>query len=556
MGMDKSGTQDLSANSTWIKLTGFTVRAGYPATNIVDSELVIDVNATGDISFRGTFSFAYGTQQFRVVLNGTTVLGSPANTGVTGTILGQSLSAGDTLELQAFASETWIDTVNAGATDTFLVFDQTSQEYEIEAEQEIGWDIEAAANITADIGADQQIGWDIEAAANMQYDIEAEQTIGWDIEADLYLGQFYDIEASRNIGWNIEAEFLHIHKPEPPQTSWEDITATVHTVDGRGVDVIPCSIMSAITWGREQREVSVCDIDVMTEGDPELLEDLRPWVHWVTVWHGERPVWTGPIQSIRIGRVTTKIAARDPSTFMWRTRVPVTRTWADTDPTGIAASVLASMNDLHHIDATPIVLPGITESFTYHADADSRMVHQLMDDLTKLGLEWTVVAGRFILGAFSEAPVAELAECDFLVDIDRLRDGSGTFNDVRIQGQNWAQTARAPLAGLNLQTLVSLDDVFGVSNIQKAARLYAQEVAAIRDVLVVPSGASLHPEADVRLDDLVPGKVFKVSANGIANLMKVDQVQVSATPGTFDTQVTLVAVQGQGELAELVQGGG
>src|SRR5690606_32292571 len=123
MGMDKSGTQNLSANNTWIKLTGFTVRAGYPATNIVDSELVIDVNATGDISFRGTFSLTSGTQQFRVVLNGTTVLGSPANTGVTGTILGQSLSAGDTLELQAFASASFADTVSAGAANTFLVFD-------------------------------------------------------------------------------------------------------------------------------------------------------------------------------------------------------------------------------------------------------------------------------------------------------------------------------------------------------------------------------------------------------------------------------------------------
>lgn len=556
MGMDKSGNQTLALN-TWVKLLTWTVRTGYGSTVITNNTLVIDANSIGNIRFRGSFtSTGLGTQQFRVVKNGVTVLGSAANTNTTTTINAQALNNGDTLELQGFATTNSWNTVAGGAANTFLEYNQTSSEQSIGATPNIGWAVAATMALTSSMAASPSIGWNVAASAALQRVMGATPVIGWNVVADAYVGQFYDIGATPVIGWDVEAEFLHIRKPEPPQTSWELITATVHTVDGRGLGVIPCSVMSGITWGRESREVSGCDIDMMTEGDPELLEDLRPWVHWVTVWHGERPVWTGPIQSVRIGRVTSKITARDPSTFMWRTRVPVTRTWADTDPTGIAASMLASMNDLHHIDAVPIVLPGITESFTYSATADSRMIHQAMDDLVKLGLEWTVVAGRFVLGAFSEDPVAELAECDFLVDIDRLRDGSGTFNDVRIQGQNWAQTARAPLAGLNLQTLVSLDDVFGVSNIQKAARLYAQEVAAIRDVLVVPSGASLHPEAQITLDDLVPGKVFKVSANGIANLMKVDQMQVSASPGTFDMQVTLVAVQGHGELAELVQGGG
>lgn len=554
MGMDKSGSETVNAGA-WVKLTGFTVRSGFPATNIVNSTLVLDESGVGNIEFRVSVQLTGDTQQVRVVLNGTTVLGSAVNQGVVGTVPGVSVSAGDTLELQFYSDSGFTQRRTVTATSTYVAFTQTTQDHPAGAGPNIGWYTSSTVNLERAVQPDATtVGWNVQAGIGKEAEIATSRSMGWSTQADLYVGQKYDVAANPTIGWAVSADIEVLRKAQPPEVLWEDTAVSIHTADGRLLGTLLCDAMDGLVWGRERREVSGCEIGALTQADPELIEDIRPWVHWVTVWHGQAPVWSGPIQSATIGRTRTRIVAKDPATFMWRTRVPITYQWADTDPTRIAETVLGYMNELHGLTAAPIVLPAVTEAFTYSATSDSRMLHQMMDDLTKLGLEWTVVAGRFILGKFPSGPVASLAECDFLVEIERLRDGTATFNDVRVQGQNWAQTAVAPLAGLRLQTLVSLDDVFGVSNIQKAARLYAEETSAIRDVLVLPSSASLHPEADISLDDLIPGKNILVQAQGVSSVMTVDQVTVSVSVNSFDTQVTLVAVQDRGEVAELVGG--
>lgn len=551
MGMDKSGTQAISSN-VWTKLVTFTVRTGYPLTNISGDSLVLD-GGTGDVRFRGDFTSVGNTQQFRVTKNGSTVVGSVANTGVTTTVSAQTFVNGDTLSLEAF-TDTGFSARRTVASGGFLEFNQTTTNYDVDASRGVVWGRSAEIGVGGGISAtDRQTVWgrSAELSANASLPVSP-RTINWAIAADLYKGQNFDIAATRPISWGVSADLLHIQPAQNLNPDFDSISVSVHTADGRGVGDFGCRMIGGVTWGRERAEVSACQLTLATEGDPDLIEDLRPWVHWVTVWHGDRPMWSGPIQQVKIGRAVTTVSARDPSTFMWRTRAPVTKTWVDTDPTGVAEELLAAMLDLHRVAGVPLVLPNVTEAFTYHTDADSRMVNQLVDDLVKLGLQWTVVAGKFILGEFNRQPFAELAECDFLVEIERLRDGTATFNDVRVQGQNFAQTAIVPLANLHLQSLVSLDDVYGVSNIQKATQRYAQETAAIRDVLQVPGSASLHPDAPVTLTDLVPGRVLKVNAAGVSQLMHLDQVQFSITPDSYDTQVTLVAVQDKSELAELV----
>src|SRR5688572_596614 len=126
MGMDKSGTQTLPAG-VWTKLVSFTVRSGYPSTNITNNTLVMDTTGSGDLRFRGGFVSTAFTQQFRVVKNGTTVVGSAANTGVTTTIAGQSIVPGDTFELQGFASQGGgFSDVAGGAANTFLEYNQVT----------------------------------------------------------------------------------------------------------------------------------------------------------------------------------------------------------------------------------------------------------------------------------------------------------------------------------------------------------------------------------------------------------------------------------------------
>lgn len=320
---------------------------------------------------------------------------------------------------------------------------------------------------------------------------------------------------------------------------------TVHTVDGRRVADLPASSMISSLWSRELSEVSRCEL-VSTD---EAAVDIVPWHHWITAWDGDTAVWTGPVQRVQLGRTSAAITARDVSTFMWRTRTPFTKRWQGTEVARIAAELWASMLELHRVNAEPVVRDTIADAaFDVSADADKTMLNQMFDELVKLGLQWTVVAGRPILGTLPARPIATLGEADLVADIEVVRDGSNTYNDVKLQGQNFAAYALADLGGLRLQTLVSLDTVFGVSNVQNATDAYAAQVSQIRDALVVPAGASLRLDQPFGLDELVPGATMSVYARGLSALMRLEQVEVRRTPGTYDVAVTLSTIAPQTEL--------
>lgn len=324
--------------------------------------------------------------------------------------------------------------------------------------------------------------------------------------------------------------------------------ATIHTVDGRKIADLPSGVLPAMMWSREAEEVSRCEFTIHNQAQ-DIAEEIRPWYHWVTIWDAHVPVWTGPIQRVLIGTDLTQVSARDTSTFCWRTRTPVTKTWQDRDPSVIAVEMWEAMLSLHHVKAKPVIRSDASgDTFTYSAAVDARMMNQIMDDLTKIGLKWSVVAGTPVFGPMPVNPIAQLTERDFHTEIQLLRDGVGTFNDVRVQGKNYAATHIEELGGMNLQTLVSMDDMFGVSNIQKATAQYARQVSQIQNVLMVPGGASLDLDVDLTLDDLVPGNVFSVYARSVSNLMRLTSVEVSSSPGTYEVQVTLESIFDQAEL--------
>ena len=563
MGMDRTGaaTQTLpgQTGTDFTQLVGMAVRSGYGATVLASNRLVMDTTGTGTLRYNVVFAAAFaGGQNMRVVKNGTTVVDGPVSANAIRTSAAISIVPGDTLEVQAQTNlGGTFQNVSAGNT-TFLEYNQVTSTQPVDGAETEVWTASGALNAQEIIAGAVTEAWSRSGTLGLSGPIEGESEHDWGISGDLYLGEFQDLDAERPVGWDISGSILLVPKPTTLPSVFDvvDVSATIHTVDGRMVGDFPCKTITAFTWGREANEVSVCNFDVGTQSDPELVEAIRPWVHWTTIWHDGVAVWTGPIQSMKITSITSTISARDPATFMWRTRVPVSRTWVDTHTEDIAFDLWKAMLRLHRFNVTPVILSEVVQkSFTITAKAEQRMLNQLMDDLTKVGLVWTVVAGRPVLGQFSTQPVVTLEECDFMVELERRRDGSQTFNDVRVQGQNWAQTAKAELAGLNLQNLVSLDDVSGVSNIQKAALEYAQDSARIRDELVVPASASLHHAAPVSLDDLVPGKVYVVHSGTISQLMRLDQVSVSGSNSGIDVQVGLVALENPDEIAQLVSGG-
>jgi hypothetical protein len=561
MGMDRTGaaTQTLPNSTSYSQLTGMVARSGYGSTVITSDRLVIDANGTGTLRYNVAFTSTFGSgQNMRVVKNGTTVVDGPVVANTIRTSASISVSAGDTLELQAQANvgSGW-QTVGSGNT-TFLEYNQLTSTQQVNASRTRVWGISGTLGAQEVIGGTATESWGRLGTLSITGNISGTRTNNWGITGGIYKGAFLDLAGARPVNWGISGNILLVPKPTPLPSVFDvtEVSASVHTVDGRHIGDFPCRSISSFSWGREANEVSVCSFETATQADPELVEDLRPWIHWVTIWHDETSVWTGPIQGVKINSSVTTVSARDTATFMWRTRVPVTRTWVDTHTEDIALDLWVAMLQLHKIKVTPTVLSEtVQKSFTISAKAEQRMLHQLMDDLVKVGLTWTVVAGRPVFGQFSRSPVVTLEECDFMVELERRRDGTATFNDVRVQGQNWAQNAVAELAGLNLQTLVAMDDMRGVGNIQRAALEYAQDSGRIRDQLVVPGSASLHHQAPVSLDDLVPGKVFTVHSGTISQLMRLDQVTVTGSSSGIDVQVGLVALEAQDDIARLVGGG-
>lgn len=313
---------------------------------------------------------------------------------------------------------------------------------------------------------------------------------------------------------------------------------SVHTVDGRVVASLPHTVVPACNWTRTLSEVSTCQL---TLTDPEV-RGLTPWHHWITVWDGQHNVWTGPIQRVQESRSAVQVTARDVSTFMWRTRMAA-GTWEGLDTAVAAAEVWASMLDLHRVAVAPKVGRSLAGTvFTLTADS-AGMVHKFIADLTGLGLAWTVVAGRPVLGALrDDAPLAVLGEDDLVADVEVVRDGTNTYNDVLVRGQDHSTLVLAELDGLHLQTTVSMDNLRGATNVQAGAREYLAQVSGIRDTLLIPSGASLRLDQPFGIDDLVPGATVTVYARGLSSRMRLDQVTVDSTPGTYSVAVTLTGL--------------
>lgn len=314
---------------------------------------------------------------------------------------------------------------------------------------------------------------------------------------------------------------------------------------------------SACTWTRTLRDVSTCTIAVPAD-DENLYADLTPWLHWVTVWEdqrdGRRPklVWTGPFQRrgfTRSGGLTLR--AVDHSALLSRQRNPITKRWDAADPSWIAEELWDALIDQKGLNVRPIVRPDPEgDRFDFKVGQDAQMLDQTIADLVQLGLRWSVVSGVPILGPVSLDPVATLGELDFLGDVELVRDGAATYNDILLRVPGDKVYGRVPLHGLNLQTIVNVDSLSGVSNAKRAVQQYARHTAAVRDSLNLPGNTQLHPDAPVSLEDLLPSARFVVEAYDLRVLMELESVEVTIEQGSASVSVSMESVIEKPELAE------
>jgi hypothetical protein len=250
------------------------------------------------------------------------------------------------------------------------------------------------------------------------------------------------------------------------------------------------------------------------------------------------------VQKATYRRDSTALAAVDVAGLMARTRVPITKAWDATDPALIARELWQAMIDLHGLRATLVVRRDpLADPFDFQTFADERMLDTLMDDLVGLGLTWSVAAGTVLLGPAPRASMASLGEEDFLDgNLALVRDGSRVFTDVLLRAADESTRARVNVAGLNLQTIVDVDSLYGVSNADRAARQYLRYTSRMREAVVLDGSALLSPYAPLDIESLVPSVRVTVSAYGTLALMELQSMEVSMDSSGVAVTVGLESV--------------
>lgn len=320
----------------------------------------------------------------------------------------------------------------------------------------------------------------------------------------------------------------------------------LHTKTGATLYEFRPSDQESFNWTREGRDVSKFELSVPPFGDPDRLPEIHPWLHWASVWDGDRDVllWKGPVFKSVASRDGLQISARDPNVYLSRTRVPITKRWDAADPAWVAAELWGPMAERQGLDFEAIVLTDPEgDRFDFHCVADEAMLDQTVKELVEMGLHYTCISGSPILGPAPRKAVAALGESDFVGGgVSVIRDGSQTFNDVLVRVPGDEVRDRVPLAGANLETIVTLDSTSGVSNVARAARNYLRQTSATRADLDLPSGTTLAPNAPVHIDDLIPSTRYWLNAEGLAQEMELESITVDRAAGSTTVKVSMTQV--------------
>lgn len=339
---------------------------------------------------------------------------------------------------------------------------------------------------------------------------------------------------------------------------------SLHTFKGVQLYQFLGNSLMDVTWSRETSEVSRCEITVPSLLDADdRMPEIVPWLHWVSVWDdtGQHLHWTGPIQKVSYTRRAMSISARDMGTLLSRTRCPMTKRWDIAWPSEIAREMFERMVELHGLSVNPIVLPvhpiQYDERYAYAAKADDKMLDAVIDELVRLGLKWSVVSGVPILGRVSRTPIASLMETDFVGEgMTVIRDGAGFANDVLLRGGDSLSRARVEAGGLNIQSIVNIDNMFGVSNVDRAVKQHARYTSQFHDGVSLPQNAVLHPEAPVSIDQLIPTSRLIIDAYGLLLETELTGIDVSCSSDGSSVSIRVTGVNDEPtELSVVTQRG-
>ena len=276
----------------------------------------------------------------------------------------------------------------------------------------------------------------------------------------------------------------------------------------------PVAAVSDIRWRRELLETTkaTCVVSPYSDGLDSVLE---PWLFAMVVLRDAIPVWMGPVYTYSTARGRRmEITAVDVSTYFLRRTIHTRLQFTTTDLSTIAVAVIRAAMEP---DDAWGVIPGmvVAETGRYASltvNPDERTGGQVLEELVDAGLEWSVVAGRVVVGPV-DSTLITLTDSDLGDGFQVVTDGSETVTGVTVRGKGVQATAIDSTSPVGiLEQIVEVDAYTTELECRRdaAARVKANRIPARR---VEPAGdARLLPTAPVVVEHLIPGAVVPVAS--------------------------------------------
>ena len=249
--------------------------------------------------------------------------------------------------------------------------------------------------------------------------------------------------------------------------------------------------------------------------NPTLAGRLEPWLHVVTFYADEEPVWHGVVMQVEASAEGLVVEAADGGAFFQRRRLSASRRFDQQD----AARVMSVLVEDAMSVGDPLRVVDnmrLSESRVWvvvDEVANTKLVSDVLDDLAEAGLQWTFLAGTLLIGSVMAGhTTAMLSDRHLTGGVTVVKDGKDIVTDVLVQGEGtWAQRAIG-------------DDRLVVQAVEKSTNLKTEEACEARaEAVLLEQGVGplrvevdaspLSPEAPVSLNELVPGVRVPVSSS-------------------------------------------
>lgn len=305
-------------------------------------------------------------------------------------------------------------------------------------------------------------------------------------------------------------------------------------------------VKSAVEFDRQANDTSVAK--AVFAAPPHVVNALEPWRFMVSIYDRDTLVWHGPLTSVQARRSGVTIGARDGSIYWDRRRVGQPRHYVNADAALVMRDLVTdAMSKDDPARLVPYMRSWATELWvTKDIIAGTRMMMEEVGELESLGLQWTVSAGRLLIGPLASQWRTETLTDDVMdAEVIVEKDGLEVVTDVLVQGSGvYGYHIDAEQACGILQSIEKADSLVREEECRQLGYRMVEEAKYAPRRVILDGDARLLPEAPMKLEELVPGVIVPVSSSQtgvtVSAEMMIKSVSVSATSSGTSVSLSLM----------------